>query len=166
MSARESELTGSRSTIWVTPDLGDLTGVNEPLDATCVPCLCAHHHLPCPPACPAAAVTDRIVINCCIIIRRPSPLQKKKKKHHGHSHCLPRSPCSGAKRGSAEWKSPRLWLTVLQSTSTWKNKLAPAGLSKWRHHGVKYRCNIPPFQLNPNKLKMSFLQDGYHREWS
>lgn len=155
--------TGSRSTAWLTLRLmtSQVLMSRCKLVARMCPCLYESCHRPCPAlSCPAAS-TDHVMINCYIIIGNPSP----KPCRHTQTG-FPRSLCSRESGGSAEWKSPRLWLTVLQSTSTWKNKLASGGLSKWRHRGVKYRCNIPPFQLNPNKLKMSFLQDGYHRERS
>lgn len=91
--------------------LNDLTGVN---------CYCC---LPCP-----AALMGRVMINCCISIPKASP----KPRWHRPASQKP-EVCS--EHGSVEWKSPRLWLTVLQSTSTWKNK--PARPSRG---SVKYRC--------------------------
>lgn len=96
------------------------------------------------------ASTDHDMINCRIIILYPSPTLCW--------HTPPSFPeDSGVSVGLRSGNLQGLWLAVLQSTSTWKNKLSCPS-------GVKYRCNIPPFQQNPNKLKMSFLPDGYQRD--
>lgn len=42
---------------------------------------------------------------------------------------------------------------------SWPPTACPSGGS------VKYRRYAPPLQLNPNKLKMSFLHDGDRTEW-
>lgn len=61
---------------------------------------------------------------------------------------------------AAGWKSLRLWLAVIQNTSTWKNKLAFTGRLKQSHHRVKYRCIIPSLAVKSKQIKDDVLTES------
>lgn len=115
--------------------LDDLVGVNESLRITSHRVSVFRWKLPSftsrSPSVPAALM-NRVMTDHCIVILHPSPSPSR--------HTLP-----SQKSVLAGWKSLRLWLAVLQSISTWKNKPAFTGRLKQSHHRVKYRCIIPPF---------------------